>query len=111
MPSPERGAPDRRVSSRDSFPRQQARTQRFVLGRPRSFTISPDGSRVAFLRSFAGDDPVTGLWVLDMAPAPRERLVFDPRGRDAGEADVPPEELARRERVRERAGGVVAYST
>jgi len=103
-------ASDAQVLSGDSFPRQQARTQRFILGRPRAFTISPDGSRIVFLRSFAGDDPATGLWVLDL-PGARERLVFDPRGRDAGETDLPPEELARRERVRERAGGVVAYST
>src|SRR6266540_2688429 len=93
-----------------SFPRQQARTQRFILGRPRGFTVSPDGSRIVFLRSFAGDDSVTGLWVLDL-PGARERLLFDPREGDAGETDLPPEELARRERVRERAGGVVAYST
>ena len=38
----------------DSFPRQQARTQGFSLGAPRSFEISPDGSRVAFLRSQGG---------------------------------------------------------
>src|SRR5947208_5747289 len=98
------------VPSGDSFPRQQARTQRFTLGRPRGFTISPDGSRIVFLRSFAGDDPATGLWVLDL-PEGRERLLFDPRGEDAGETNLPPEELARRERARERAGGVVAYST
>ena len=40
----------------DSFPRQQARTQGFSLGVPRSFQISPDGSRVAFLRSRGGGD-------------------------------------------------------
>ena len=34
----------------DSFPRQQARTQRFTLGAPRNLTVAPDGSRVAFLR-------------------------------------------------------------
>src|SRR5919109_750450 len=94
----------------DEFPRQQARTPRFTLGRPRSFRISPDGSRVAFLRSFAGDDPVMGLWVLDL-PAARERLVFDPREGQAEQDDLPPEELARRERARERAEGVVVYST
>src|SRR6266498_3095906 len=103
-------AGDDRVPSEDSFPRQQARTQRFILGRPRGFTVSPDGSRIVFLRSFAGNDSLTGLWVLDL-PGARERLLFDPREGDAGETDLPPEELARRERVRERAGGVVAYST
>ncbi len=96
--------------SEGAFPRQQARTQRFTLGRPRDFTISPDGSRIAFIRSFAGADPVTGLWVLDLAQG-RERLVFDPREGESGETDLPAEELARRERARERAEGVVAYST
>ena len=91
---------------KDSFPRQNARTQRFTLGRPRNFIVSPDGSRVVFLRSRAGDDPLTGLWVLDV-PDGRERLVYQP----SAEEDLPPEELARRERTRERAGGVVAYST
>jgi dipeptidyl-peptidase 4 len=108
MPSAEHRG--KAATSGDSFPRQQARTQRFSLGRPRAFTISPDGSRVAFLRSFAGDDPVTGLWVLDL-PEARERLMFDPREAGGDDADMPPEEQARRERARERAEGVVSYST
>ena len=41
----------------DSIPAQLARTQRFTLGVPRSFQISPDGSRVVFLRSRGGADP------------------------------------------------------
>ena len=56
----------------DSFPAQLARTQRFTLGVPRSFQISPDGGRVAFLRSRGGADPLTCLWVLDLADG-RER--------------------------------------
>src|SRR5687768_4840997 len=108
MPSAEHRG--KAATSGDSFPRQQARTQRFSLGRPRAFTISPDGSRVACLRSFAGDDPVTGLWVLDL-PEARERLMFDPREAGGDDADMPPEEQARRERARERAEGVVSYST
>jgi dipeptidyl-peptidase 4 len=90
----------------DSFPRQSARTQRFTLGLPRSFTVSPDEARAVFIRSQAGDDPLSCLWVLDV-PDGRERLVFGPQE----EGDIPPEERARRERTRERAGGVVAYST
>src|SRR2546423_14695254 len=107
MPSFEHHEPssagDDRVLNGDSFPKQQARTQRFLLGQPRGFTVSPDGSRIVFLRSFGGSESATGLWVLDL-PGARERLLFDPRGGDAGESDLPPEELARRERVRERAG-------
>ena len=51
----------------DTFPRQQARTRRFTLGEPRTLTVSPDGQRVVFLRSASGSDPVTDLWVLDVA--------------------------------------------
>ncbi|MGI5129532.1 prolyl oligopeptidase family serine peptidase [Pseudonocardia sp. CA-107938] len=95
----------------DSFPRRQARTRGFTLGAPRTFTVSPDGRRVVFLRSKGGTDPVTCLWTLDLDTG-EERLVADPAALDrAGDADLPPEERARRERSRERAGGVVGYAT
>src|SRR5271163_3128062 len=99
----------------ESFPRQEARTRRFTLGVPRAFRISPDGARVAYLRTKGGADPVTCLWVLDVDRG-QERLVADPRTvgahrPGAGEEDLPPQERARRERVREQAGGIVAYAT
>ncbi len=94
----------------ESFPRQEARTRRFTLGVPRAFRISPDGTRVAYLRTRGGGDPVTCLWVLEVGRGP-ERLVADPRTMGGDEEDLPPEELARRERVREQAGGIVAYAT
>lgn len=95
----------------DGFPRQVARTRGFSLGVPRSFTVAPDGSRVVFLRSRAGDDPVTCLWVLDPTSG-EERCVFDPRTHGLeGEEELSEAERARRERVRERAGGVTAYAT
>jgi dipeptidyl-peptidase 4 len=93
-----------------SFPRRHARTQGFTLGRPRGFQVGADGARVAFLRSAAGDDPVNRLWVLDVASGD-ERLVADPaRLLDGDAGDLPPEERARRERARERAGGIVAFA-
>jgi dipeptidyl-peptidase-4 len=94
----------------ESFPRQEARTRRFTLGVPRSFRISPDGARVAYLRTKGGNDPVTCLWMLDVGSG-TERLVADPRALGGDERDLPPEERARRERVREQAGGIVAYAT
>jgi dipeptidyl-peptidase-4 len=94
----------------ESFPRQQARTRGFRLGVPRAFQVSLDGSRVIFLRSKAGDDPVTCLWEADTATG-AERLVADPRALGADEENLPPEERARRERVRETAAGIVAYAT
>jgi dipeptidyl-peptidase 4 len=93
-----------------SFPRRHARTRGFTLGRPRGFQVGADGARVAFLRSAAGDDPVNRLWVLELASGV-ERLVADPAGLlGDGGGDLPPEERARRERARERAGGIVAFA-
>jgi dipeptidyl-peptidase-4 len=92
-----------------SFPRQYARTRRFTLGVPRNVSISPDGDRILFLRSRGGADPLTCLWCLDVA-ANRERLVADPGQLELGAGEVPPEELARRERLREQAGGIVDYA-
>ncbi|HKA96278.1 MAG TPA: prolyl oligopeptidase family serine peptidase [Streptosporangiaceae bacterium] len=97
----------------DSFPRQQARTRGFSLGAPRSFQISPDGGRVAFLRSRAGDDPVTCLWVLDVGTG-QERLAADPATLGtpgAATTDMTAAERAIRERTRERASGIVAFAT
>jgi dipeptidyl-peptidase 4 len=94
----------------ESFPRQEARTRRFTLGVPRAFRVSPDGARVAFLRTRGGSDAVTCLWVLDVGTG-AEQLVADPRALGGDDDDLPPEERARRERVREQAGGIVAYAT
>ena len=94
----------------DTFPRQSARTQRFALGAPRDVTVSPDGSRVAFLRSGGPEDPVTALWVLDLRGG-QERCIAEPRALLGGdEEDLPPEERARRERARESAAGITGYA-
>ena len=95
-----------------SFPRLHARTRRFTLGAPRGFTVAPDGSRAVFLRSRGGTDPVTCLWSID-ATTGAERLLVDPAQLPGlpGEEDLPAAEKARRERVREQAGGVVGYDT
>lgn len=93
----------------DSFPRQHARTRRFTLGVPRDIRVSPDGARVLFLRSTAGDDPVNRLWVLDVASGVAS-VVADP-GALLHQGEVPDAERARRERARELAGGIVAYDT
>lgn len=98
----------------DSFPRQYARTQRFSLGEPRNVTVSPDGERIVFLRSSAGDDPVNSLWVMD-AGTGDERLVADPRILlsldDPADGHITDEERARRERTRDGSTGITAYAT
>src|SRR5579859_4143972 len=60
-----------------SLPAQIARTRRFSLGVPGQFTVRPDGAEVLFLRTRAGDDPVAGLWALDLDSG-TERLLADP---------------------------------
>ncbi len=91
----------------EALPRQIARTQYFTLGVPRSFEISPDGQRIVYLRTRGGEDRVSCLWLLADGS---ERLLVDPVESDSIDA-IPDAELARRERVREHAIGVVAYST
>jgi dipeptidyl-peptidase-4 len=112
----------------DDFPRQLARTRHFTLGVPRAVTISRDGGRVLFLRTRGGEDPVTCLWLIDLADLGSlpsgdgddgadgaegvgERLLADPAASwNEGSGDLPEAERVRRERVRERASGIVAYS-
>ncbi|QMV21900.1 prolyl oligopeptidase family serine peptidase [Streptomyces sp. SCUT-3] len=93
-----------------SFPRQYARTQRFTLGAPRSFTVSPDGARTLFLRSSSGTDRAGALWVLD-TDSGGERIAADPAVLLGGaEEELSEEERARRERSREGGAGIVGYA-
>ncbi|MGW2085918.1 prolyl oligopeptidase family serine peptidase [Streptomyces sp. NPDC001880] len=101
------------TSQQISFPRQHARTMRFTLGAPRSFTVSPDGERVIFLRSGSGTDRSGRLWVLDLPKdgAPNERVVADPEALLGGSAErLSAQERARRERSREGSSGIVGYA-
>ncbi|MFI9327301.1 prolyl oligopeptidase family serine peptidase [Kitasatospora sp. NPDC052868] len=103
----------------DTFPRQYARTLRYTVGAPRSFSVASDGSRVVFLRSLprtpAGEAPVAGdranrLWTLDTATG-EERIAADPVALLGGdEEDLSPAEKARRERSREGSAGIVGYA-
>lgn len=96
-------------STSDTFPRQYARTQRLSLGEPRTISVSPDGRRVVFLRSRGGSDPVNCLWSIDVESA-EERLICDPSSLLADADDLSPAERARRERLREGAGGITSYT-
>ncbi|NRQ31627.1 prolyl oligopeptidase family serine peptidase [Nonomuraea sp. NN258] len=91
-----------------SLPRQLARTRRFTLGVPGSFTISPDGRTVFFLRSRGGEDPVSCLWMLRDGV---EHLLADPLELLAGaDEELSAEERVRRERARQTSSGIVAYA-
>ncbi|QDY78864.1 S9 family peptidase [Streptomyces qinzhouensis] len=108
------------MRQQSSFPRQFARTQRFSLGAPRSFTVAPDGSRVVFIRSVSGTEREGALWVLDLDDHPttvepegafRERSVADPRALlGNSQEQLSAAELARRERSRDGSAGIVGYA-
>jgi dipeptidyl-peptidase-4 len=93
-----------------SFPRQEARTRRFSLGAPRSFIVSPDGERVVFLRSPAGDNPVTSLWVFETTMGAEREVASAASILGGNKEELSDEERARRERSRELAGGIVGYA-
>ena len=114
-PDDARGSPSEPTGTRihgmtESFPRQEARTRRFTLGAAAPFRVSPDGARVVFLRSKGGADPVTCLWVLDVATGGSG---WSPTARALGaaEEDLPPEEARPARAGRGVAGGIVAYAT
>ncbi len=95
----------------DSYPRLAARTNNFNAGLPRGFEVSPDGRRVVFLRSASGTSMAQSLWLYDVGTG-RERELADPLSLlDDSQERLTPEERARRERMRVRGSGVVAFST
>ena len=93
-----------------SFLRLQARTQRFTLGTPREFQISPDGRRVLFLRSASGAERRNSLLSIDTETG-AESVVVDPVELLGGDEELTQEERARRERSRTQSAGVVGYAT
>ena len=96
------------VTGRGSFPRRHALTRGFTLGAPRNIRVSADGQRVVFLRSSGPTDSVNSLWLLDVANG-AERLVVDAAELGPDRAVQPAAEMARRERARESAKGIVSY--
>ncbi|WUC76890.1 prolyl oligopeptidase family serine peptidase [Streptomyces sp. NBC_00536] len=99
------------MSLAERFLEQFLRTRRFQLGVPTSFTVSPDGGKVLFLRSRSGTDPVSCLWRLS-ATTGGESLLADPSAvfpSDDGEALTAEEWM--RERTRQRSRGITSFAT
>ena len=93
-----------------SYPRLAAATQRFTLGVPGHLRVSPDGARVLYVRSRSGTERTGLLWCYDVAEK-RERLLLDPDDVLAGgDEEVPAEERARRERMRQGGAGVTGFA-
>jgi dipeptidyl-peptidase 4 len=93
-----------------SFPRLAARTARFTLGIPRNISVSPDGSKVWYIRTPDGVTRTGQLWEHDVATG-AETVIVDP-GALLGEAgeELSDEERSRRERSRESSTGLVDVS-
>jgi dipeptidyl-peptidase-4 len=95
----------------ESFPRQKAATRSFRLGAPRSFSLKPTGELVLFLRNATGRTAITDIWLAEKFQSGwSERCLVNSAQLSVG-GDIPAEELARRERMREVTEGVTAYST
>lgn len=87
---------------------QLAATRRGTLGQPRAFAVGADGRRVCFLRASGPNDPRQGLWCWDDGDS-EARLLIDP-DQLGDEGDLDDVERARRERTREQATGITAFS-
>jgi dipeptidyl-peptidase-4 len=87
------------MSERLTYPRQAARSLRFTLGAPRNFAISPNGRRVLYVRSDGPFDTGT------------DSLLADPAQILQSSEELSTEERARRERLRESAGGITSFNS
>ncbi|MCH4250419.1 MAG: prolyl oligopeptidase family serine peptidase [Microbacteriaceae bacterium] len=100
-----------RISPESAYPQLNARTGRFRFGAPRNaICIGPEGAHVLFLRSAGPETPEHALWCGQIDPTGRwqEHLLADPTA--LGSCEVPAAERARRERLRENAAGITAFS-
>jgi dipeptidyl-peptidase-4 len=80
-----------------------------ILGKaPTSLKISPDGSRVTFLRGKDEDYLQQDLWSYDLASGTTSMLV-DSRTLYSGDENLSDEEKARRERQRISGKGIIEY--
>jgi dipeptidyl-peptidase-4 len=92
----------------EDFLRQYAETYRFSHGRPKSATVTPDGTAVLFLRS----EPrsfVQNLYEFDCATGNERVLLTAEQILGGGEEELSDEEKARRERQRLAARGITGY--
>ncbi len=98
------------TTANDDFPAAYARSQRFSIGVPRNVSVIADGTRVLYLRSHDGEDPAMCLWQIDLESGKDKRLACPKLLTLGDDGEAPPAEMARRERARESALGIVSYS-
>ena len=94
----------------ESFRLQNARTRRFTIGAPRSFSLSAGGDWVTFLQSNSSEAPLNKLWAWS-ASSGQTKVIADLEAlinSDSSEA-ISREEQARREGVRDLLAGFVSF--
>lgn len=96
----------------ETFPRQKAITRNFRLGAPRAFRINHERQLILFIRSDSGRSPAGNLWCtqpsLTRPDVWIERQLTEAETLASG--DIPEQERARRERMREVTEGITAFS-
>lgn len=90
-----------------NFPALYAQTGGFRSGKPVSFSFSPDGSEVFFLRA-GGQEFGLKLFVLDVESG-EERELLSASSLQEAEGELSAEERALRERLRMIASGITSY--
>src|SRR5262245_39824370 len=92
----------------DDFLRTHAETRGFMLGRPVSPRLTPDGKTVLFLRS-PPRSPEQSLYAFDVASGKTTTLLTPAQLLAGKQEQLSPEERARRERARVTARGFAGY--
>jgi len=93
----------------DQFLEQFAKTNRFRLGEPGAFKVTPDGSAVLFLRSEGPESFSQELWMFDAATGKERKVLSAADLLGKGDEKLTPEELARRERMRMSSRGIASF--
>jgi len=92
----------------DQFARRLAETQNFTLGYPRNFALAGDGKWALFLKSDGPTDSNLSLWRWNLETNATS-LLLDALA-DEQTAQLNEVEKERRERLRERAGGITSFA-
>lgn len=91
-----------------SFLEQYAATYRFRLGRPFGVRVTPDGSKVLFLRTGARSRQAS-LYVFETRQGTERKLLTAAQLLDGGQETLSADEKARRERTRSTARGISSF--
>ena len=90
------------------FLKDLAETRSWRLGRPTSVRVTPDGSRVLFLRT-PPRSPESRLYSFDVATGQLRELIKPEEVLKGGEEQLTPEERSRRERMRVTLRGFTSF--